>query len=136
MVDSLLFLHAATGCDSNSSVYRKGKRGPFRKLQAQPALCTAVHVFNHPQTYIHAIAAAGEAFLCVVYGRKIDNNLNVKRHQLYLRGPLRNRKCARNSTWRRCHQRQQHHVNTRFGCTTKYSSGVESLQILPTGDGG
>ena len=34
MVDSLLFVHVATGCDTTSAVYRKGKRVPFRKLQA------------------------------------------------------------------------------------------------------
>ena len=80
MVDSLLFVHAATGCDTTSAVYRKGKRVPFRKLQAQPALCTAVQVFNDPQASKNAVAAAGEAFLCVVYGGKIDDNLDVKRN--------------------------------------------------------
>ncbi|KAK3889052.1 hypothetical protein Pcinc_006928 [Petrolisthes cinctipes] len=29
---SLLFLHAITGCDTTSAVYRKGKKGPFKKL--------------------------------------------------------------------------------------------------------
>ena len=46
MVDSLLFVHAGTGCDTTSAVYCKCKRLPFRKLQAQPSLCTAVQVFN------------------------------------------------------------------------------------------
>ena len=58
MVDSLLFVHAATGCDTTSAVYRKGKRVPFRKLQAQPALCTAVQVFNDPHASKNAVAAA------------------------------------------------------------------------------
>ena len=31
MVDSLLFVLAATGCNTTSAVYRKGKRVPFRK---------------------------------------------------------------------------------------------------------
>ena len=46
MVDSLLFVHVATGCDATSAVYHKGERLPFRKRQAQPALCTAVQVFK------------------------------------------------------------------------------------------
>ena len=95
MVDSMLFLHAATGCDTTSAVYRKGKRVPFRKLQAQPALCTAVQVFNDPQASKNAVAAAGEAFLCVVYGGKIDDNLDVKRHQLYLRTIAKQKVCAK-----------------------------------------
>ena len=95
MVDSLLFVHAATGCDTTSAVYRKGKRVPFRKLQAQPALCTAVQVFNDPHASKNAVAAAGEAFLCVVYGGKIDDNLDVKRHQLYLRTIAKQKVCAK-----------------------------------------
>ena len=95
MVDILLFVHAATGCDTTSAVYHKGKRVPFRKLQAQPALCTAVQVFNDPQSSKNAVAAAGEAFLCVVYGGKIDDNLDVKRHQLYLRTIAKQKVCAK-----------------------------------------
>ena len=95
MVDSVLFVHAATGCDTTSAVYRKGKRVPFRKRQAQPALCTAVQVFNDPQAFTNAVAAAGEAFLCVVYGGKIDDNLDVKRHQLYLRTIAKQKVCAK-----------------------------------------
>ena len=95
MVDSLLFVHAATGCDATSAVYRKGKRVPFRKLQAQPALCTAVQVFNDPQASKNDVAAVGEAFLCVVYGGKIDDNFDVKRHQLYLRTIAKQKVCAK-----------------------------------------
>ena len=94
MGDSLLFVHAASGCDTICAVYRKGKRVPFRKLQAQPALC-AVQVFNDPQAYKNAVAAAGEAFLWLVYGGKIDDNLDVKRHQLYLRAIAKKKVCAK-----------------------------------------
>ena len=58
---------------------------PFRKLQAQPALCTTVQVFNDPRTSRDHIAAVGEAFLCVVYGWKIDEAWMSRG------GPLRNR---------------------------------------------
>ena len=67
----------------------------FGKLQAQPALCTAVQVFNDHQASKNAVAAAGEAFLCVVYGGKIDDNLDVKRHQLYLRTIAKQKVCAK-----------------------------------------
>ena len=82
MIDSLSFVHTATGCDTTSAVNRKGKRVPFRKLQAHPALCTMVQLFNDHRAPKNVIAAAGEAFLCIVYGWKIDDNLGVKRHQL------------------------------------------------------
>ena len=67
----------------------------FGKLQAQPALCTAVQVFNDHQASKNAVAAAGEAFLCVVYVGKIDDNLDVKRHQLYLRTIAKQKVCAK-----------------------------------------
>ena len=38
MVDSLLFMHAATGCDTTSAVYRKGKRVPFRKTASATSI--------------------------------------------------------------------------------------------------
>ena len=82
MIDSLSFVHTATGCDTTSAVNRKGKRVPFRKLQAHPALCTMVQLFNDHRAPKNVIAAAGEAFLWIVYGGKIDDNLGVKRHQL------------------------------------------------------
>ena len=66
IVDSMLFVHAATGCKTSSAGYLKGKRLPFRKLHAQR----------------NTIAAASEAFLCFVYGGKIDDHLDVKIYQL------------------------------------------------------
>ena len=94
MVDNMVFVHAATGCETTSAVYRKGKRLPFRKLKSQPALC-AVQVFNYHQASRNPKAAAGEAFLCVVYGGKIDDHLKVKRHQLYLRTIAKQKLCAK-----------------------------------------
>ena len=75
---------SATDCDTTSAAYRKCTRVPFRKRQAQPALCTAVQVFV-PRASRHAIAAAGEAFHWLVSGGKTNDNLYVERHQLYLR---------------------------------------------------
>ena len=93
----------------------------FGKLQAQPALCTAVQVFNDHHASKNAVAAAGEAFLCVVYGGKIDDNMDVKKHQLYLRTIAKQKVCpkfdlatlpptsaaARQHSFRVCHQVQQ-----------------------------
>ena len=38
LIDSLLFVHAATGCDTTSAVYRKGKRVPFRKTASATSI--------------------------------------------------------------------------------------------------
>ena len=54
-----------------------------------------MQVFNDPQASKNDVAAAGEAFLCVVYGGKIDDNLDVKRHQLYLRTIAKQKVCAK-----------------------------------------
>ena len=95
MVDSFSFLHAAAGCGTTSAVYRKGKHVPFRKRQSQPALSTEVQVFNDHRATRNDIAAAGEAFLCGLSGGEIDENLDVKRHQLYLRTIAKQKVCVK-----------------------------------------
>ena len=57
MVDSLLFVHAATGCDTTSAIYHKDKSVLFMKVQEQPSLRTSVKVFDGP----HASRNAGAA---------------------------------------------------------------------------
>lgn len=83
--DSLLFLHAITGCDTTSAVYRKGKKGPYKKLQQDVMLCKKMQIFNDPQASADDIAAAGEAFLLVMYGEKADCSLDKQRYSTYRR---------------------------------------------------
>ena len=63
MTGSLLFLHAITGCDTTSAVYRKGKRVPYKTLQKNPAIRQKLQIFYDPEASAEDIAAAGEAFI-------------------------------------------------------------------------
>lgn len=85
MVNSLLFIHAVTGCDTTSAPYRKGKKIPFKRLTEDAALRTQVQVFNNPNSSADVIAAAGEAFLLRMYGAKPDDSLDKARYHMYLR---------------------------------------------------
>ena len=67
MKNSLLFLHAMTGCDTTSALYRKGKKLPFKKLKEDEELQRKVQIFNDAQASTEDITAAVEAFLMVVY---------------------------------------------------------------------
>ena len=85
MRDFLLFLHAFTGCDSVSSIYRKGKIEPFRKLGDDKHLREKLRVFNNPQASADAVADAGEAFFLSLYEPKGSVNVDILRHQLYVK---------------------------------------------------
>ena len=95
------------------------------------------YLINDLRVFRNAIGAAGVAFLSVAYGGKIDDNLDVKRHQLYLRTIAKQKVCAKFdfATLPPTSAASRQHVNTRVGCSTKYSSGVVSPWILPTGHG-
>ena len=85
MTGSLLFLHAITGCDTTSAVYRKGKRVPYKKLKENPAIRQKMQIFYDPNASRNDVAAAGEAFLLVMYGEKPEGSLDKQRYFAYLR---------------------------------------------------
>ena len=85
MKNNLLFLHAMTGCDTTSAFYRKGKKLPFKKLKEDVELQHIVQVFNDSQACTEDIAAAGEAFILVMYGGRMNSNLDECRYHTVLR---------------------------------------------------
>lgn len=64
----LLFFNAATGCDTKSTPFKKGKSRSFKKLQDNPELMEKYSVFNKPDATHREIAEARELFLINLYG--------------------------------------------------------------------
>lgn len=85
MCNVLLFLHAATGCDTTSAIFRKGKRQAATLLQRNTELRTLVKIFNDPTSTKKDIAVAGEHFLLHLYGAKVNSSLNKQRYFAYNR---------------------------------------------------
>ena len=65
---NLFFLHAMTGCDTTSALYRQGKKKAFKLLLRCPELKTCVEVFNDPSLSESDVKWAGEEFLLALYG--------------------------------------------------------------------
>ena len=75
MTQALLFIHDATGCDTTSAMFRKGKKSGFDLLKKNSELRSTVSVFNKPDATNAEVTSAGEAFLIMLYTPK-----NQKKH--------------------------------------------------------
>jgi hypothetical protein len=84
---SLLFLHAMTGCDTTSALYRQGKKKAFNLLQKMKELRRdVVNVFNDPTSSPDSVYSAGEHFLLALYGApKSTTSLNDHRHKRFMK---------------------------------------------------
>lgn len=83
--DVFLTVYAFTGCDTVSSIYKKGKIAPFKKVQGNKDLRTKLLTFNDPNADPDAIAVAGNHFFLSLFASKHDtDDLDTLRHQCYL----------------------------------------------------
>jgi hypothetical protein len=74
--NSLLFLHAFSGCDTTSSLYRQGKK-KFVKLAVQDEKLLEINeVFMCKDAHPDIIVEAGQTFLVALYVGKNDDTLN------------------------------------------------------------
>lgn len=85
MKDILLVVYAFTGIDTVSSIYRKGKITPFKKVQANKTLREKLLVFNDSNASPNDIAEAGELFFVILYGSDDQISLDKLRYQLYVK---------------------------------------------------
>ncbi|CAG9817157.1 unnamed protein product [Phaedon cochleariae] len=85
MKELILFLHAATGCDTTSAIFDIGKLKPFRRLSQDEALRLRVGVFNSPNATPDDIATAGEMFIMSLYPGKTSDDLGKRRFQMYVK---------------------------------------------------
>lgn len=120
---TFLFVHAMTGCDTTSALYRQGKKKAFTLLQKNPDLQhRVVQVFNNPTSSPDSVSSVGEQFLLVLYGApKTTKSLNVHRHRLFMKAvancPVQNKiqlaalppisAAAKEHSFRVFHQMQQ-----------------------------
>lgn len=83
---NLFFLHAMTGCDTTSALYRQGKKKAFNLLQKNPELQKCVDVFNNPSSSEGAIISNVEVFLLALYGAPgTTKSLNMHRYHCFMK---------------------------------------------------
>ena len=79
LIDSLLFLHAVSGCDTCSSPLGVGKVGIVAKLSK---LSPLPRIFIDPMINKEEVIEAGEQAMCIIYGIG-HNNLDLGRSEKY-----------------------------------------------------
>lgn len=77
----LLFSHAFTGCDTVSSIFRKGKHSLLECIQKDPILKLEVKKFYDPQSPVSEIKEAGERVMLKLFAAKEDtiNQCRIQR---------------------------------------------------------
>ena len=83
--DSLLFLHAVTGCDTTWALYNQGKKKAYKLLKDHTGLAKDVSIFNMPQAAKKDLISAGEKFLLHWYGASDFTWLDAFRYYAYTR---------------------------------------------------
>ena len=84
-VQNLLFLHAVTGCDTTSVLFRQGKKKAFKLLTEKGDLAMEVTVFNRATANHEDVSLAGENFLLALYGGTKFSTLDEYRYYAYKR---------------------------------------------------
>ncbi len=80
----LLFIHAMTGCDTTSAIYKKGKIKGLKVLQNNKELRDGMKIFNKIDATKDSIKAAGEKFILKLYGSN-SKSLDELRYFMYNR---------------------------------------------------
>ena len=83
--DSLLFLHAVTGCDTTSALYNQGKKKTYKLLKEHTGLAKDVSIFNMSQAAKKDVISAGEKSLLHLYGASDFTSLDTFRYYAYIR---------------------------------------------------
>ena len=81
--DSLLFLHAVTGCNTTSALYNQGKKKAYKLLKKHTGLAKDVSIFNMPQAAKKDLNSAGEKFLLHWYGASDFTLLDAFRYYAF-----------------------------------------------------
>ncbi|XP_034250200.1 uncharacterized protein LOC117650724 [Thrips palmi] len=82
----VLFAHAVSGCDTTSSIFKKGKVTVWKKIKdCNSADRNELRRFNEANLDQQEVQRIGEKFLLKLYGARQERNLNTLRHVLYQR---------------------------------------------------
>ena len=91
----IMFLHAMTGCDTVSSIYRQGKRKAFNLVHKKKEF-DQLDVFTNSESTHTEVKEAGEKFMLMLYDGSKFHSLDEFRHIAYKRAIS---KCSLKSTF-------------------------------------
>ena len=64
----ILFLHAVTGCDTTSALFRQGKKKIVSVMEKNPTLYSEIDIFYDKNAFQTDIAKVGEKVILALYG--------------------------------------------------------------------
>ena len=80
MTEALVGLHALTGCDFTSCLFRKGKVKPFQRMETDASHVVALQSLTSEEVDIEAVTS----FVCSLYGFA-TSDINEARYKAFLR---------------------------------------------------
>ena len=80
--DSILGLHAFTGCDVNSAFAQKGKKKPLKLLFKSPEFISTFKELGQNESMSDALHLKLEKFVCHLYGKPRYNSTNKLRYDI------------------------------------------------------
>lgn len=86
----MFHLHAFTGCDTTSAIFRQGKHKLFKLLQKDESLKVAAQIFKEPNASSEAVASTGEKLFLSLYGDQGDVSSNQFRCQCFTQAISKN----------------------------------------------
>src|SRR6218665_614725 len=81
----LMFLHAVTGCDTVSAIYRQSKRKAFNMVHSTQQDFAFLDTFTNNRSTHSEVKTAGETFILKLYRAKNCASLDEYRHIAYKR---------------------------------------------------
>lgn len=87
----LIFLHAISGCDTTSALFKQGKKKVVKLLVKNECLLEEIKPFFEHDTKAEAIAEAGLRFLTTLYGGRAGDTLDKLRFELFSRALVKSK---------------------------------------------
>lgn len=89
---NILFLHALSGCDSTSAIFRQGKMKFVKFLEKYSHLQQVANVFNNQHATPDEVSAAGQKFIAILYNAQYDETitLNKLRYEIFAKSLVKN----------------------------------------------
>lgn len=82
--EHILFIHAISGCDTTSAIFRQGKKKVANLFKIKPNIGELVSIFKNSDADPIALLESGETFLCLLYGEN-ETSLNHIRYNNFVK---------------------------------------------------
>lgn len=83
LINNLFFIHAISGCDTTSYIYKKGKSAALNVLKKHPSMLNKLLIFNDSDADKDVLLKVGHEFVLLMYRLEGTRDINEERFILY-----------------------------------------------------